>query len=696
MPVFNQSRSYIIRFIFIATFLVIIAQLFHLQVVSGKYKQLAMNNAVFAKRVYPPRGIIFDRKNKAILNNTLMYDLMVTPTEVKNIDTFYLCNLLQIDSAEFKKRIVDAIVKNGRYRPSIFEALLTPEKHARLEENMWRFNNGFYLQERPVRLYSFNAAAHILGDIGEVDSGIIARSDGFYIPGDYIGRSGLESYYEKVLMGTRGVQFLIKDNKNRLQGNYENGIFDTAAIAGRSIHTYIDIELQQLAEKLMTNKVGAIVAIEPKTGGILSMVSAPDFNPNSLTGSEKQKNYSKLVLDASRPLLNRAIKGQYPAGSTYKPLGALIGLDEGVITPASGIACTGAYYGCRRPVRCTEHWAGHAANLRLAIAHSCNSFFSNTFRLTVDNPQYNNPREGLTKWTQYMYAFGYGHKLGVDLPSEDGGNIPDTTQYDKEYNRSWNSCTMVTIGIGQDKLSVTPLQIANGISIVANKGYYYTPHFVKKIDDETEADTLLLNKFRKKHEVLTHIPDPAYEVVIDGMEDVTKVGTAAGIPKIPDVNVCAKTGTAENKQYLDGKVIQLKDHSLFVCFAPRENPRIVVAVIVENGGFGATWAGPMAYLMVEKYLKDTLRADRLKEVDRIAAANLMPSYLPRLQYKEDSVRAYYWFNLTKDSAYIKNYIPRNSVRPAKKDQPAPVKKQMQTEAMLNKKNNLYKAITLKR
>ena len=658
-----------------------------------------MNNAVFAKRVYPPRGIIFDRKNKPILNNTLMYDLMVTPTEVRNIDTFYLCNLLQIDTAEFKKRVIDAIVKNGRYRPSIFEALLSPEKHARLEENMWRFNNGFYLQERPVRLYSFNAAAHILGDVGEVDSAIIARSNGFYIPGDYVGRSGLESNYEKVLMGNRGVQFLIKDNKNRLQGSYENGIFDTAAVAGRSLRTYIDIELQQLAEKLMTNKVGAIVALEPKTGGILSMVSAPDYNPNSLTGSEKQKNYSKLVLDVSRPLLNRAIKGQYPAGSTYKPLGALIGLDEGVITPESGIACSGAYYGCRRPVRCTEHWPGHAANLRLAIAHSCNSFFSNTFRLTVDNPQYHNPRKGLTKWTEYMYAFGYGHKLGVDLPSEDGGNIPDTTQYDKEYRGSWNSCTMVTIGIGQDKLLVTPLQIANGISIVANKGYYYTPHFVKSIDDETEDDTLLVNKYRKKHEVLTHIPDDVYNIVIDGMEDVTEVGTAARIPKIPDVNVCAKTGTAENKKILDGKVLQLKDHSLFVCFAPREDPKIVVAVIVENGGFGATWAGPMAYLMIEKYLKDTLRADRLQEVDRIAAANLMPAYLPRLQYKEDSIRAFYWFNLTKDSVYIRNYLPGKGVpvfQPAKKDQPKPVKQQLQTVAVLNQKNNLNKKLISKR
>jgi penicillin-binding protein 2 len=362
-----------------------------------------------------------------------------------------------------------------------------------------------------------------------------------------------------------------------------------------------------------------------------------------------------MSLDVSKPLYNRAIKGQYPAGSTYKPLGALIGLDEGVITPQSGIACSGAYYGCSRPVRCTEKWAGHAANLRLAIAHSCNSFFSNTLRLTFDNPQIGSVRKGLTKWKEYCNAFGYGHKLGVDIPNENGGNIPDTTAYDKEYRGQWNSCTMVTLGIGQDKMLVTPLQIANAISIVANKGYYYLPHFVKKIDDETPEDTALVHKFRVKHEVLTHISDDDYETVINGMEGVTTEGTAAGIPKIPDINICAKTGTAENYQILDKKRVQLKDHSLFVCFAPRENPRIVVAVIIENGGFGSTWAGPIAYLMVEKYLTDSLRADRVKEVDRIAAANLMPSYLTREQFIADSTRAFEWFKITKDSSYIDKY-----------------------------------------
>ena len=613
-----------------------------------------MDNAVFPKIIYPERGIIYDRKGKAILNNTIIYDLMVTPAEVKSIDTLEFCRLMSIDTAEFRKRLLDARLKNTAVRPSVFEDLLTPQIQARFEENAWKFP-GFVLVQRPVRKYPFNAGAHIMGYISEVNPKQIEKSGNFYRMGDYIGQSGLESYYEDVLMGQRGVEHWVKDNKNRLVSRWENGAEDTAAVAGRGLRTYIDVELQQLAEKLLKNKIGAVVALEPKTGGILAMASGPGYDPNELTGSDKQKNYSRLVLDVSKPLFNRAIKGQYPAGSTYKPLAALIGLDEGVINPQSGIACSGGYSYCGRRYGCTESWGGHAANLRLAIAWSCNSFFYNTFRLTVDNKQYSGPREGLTAWKKYMTAFGYGHKLGVDIPSEDGGNIPDTTQYDKEYRGSWNSCTMVTIGIGQDKMLATPLQIANGISIVANKGYYYIPHFIKNIENETPADSSILNRYKVRHEVLTHIPDSSYETVISGMQDVTIAGTAWRIPKIPGINICAKTGTAENYGIINGKREKLKDHSLFVCFAPRENPKIAVAVIIENGGFGATWAGPIAFLMLEKYLNDTLRAERLKEVDRIAAANLLPPFLNDLQKKEDSIRAYKWFDLTEDSSYIRKY-----------------------------------------
>src|SRR6478736_5568181 len=616
MPVFNQSRSRIIRIIFLAAFIMLIAQLFHLQVVSREYKRQADINAIFAKRIYPSRGIIFDRKNKAILNNILMYDLMVTPSEVKAIDTNYFCQLMEIDTAEFRRRIKVATIKNKAFRPSVFEELLTPQKYARMEENMWRFNNGFFLQPRPVRLYPFNAAAHILGYINEVDTSIINRSSGFYESGDYAGRTGLEQYYERVLRGQKGTELWIKDNFNRLVGHYQNGVFDTAAVAGRNLRTYLDVELQQLAEKLLTNKVGAIVAIDPKTGGILAMASAPDYNPNNLTGSSKQKNYSKMLLDVSTPLYNRAIKGQYPAGSTYKPLGALIGLDEGVITPSSGYPCHGAYLECTRPVKCLENWAGHAANLRLAIAHSCNSFFSNTFRLTVDNRKMENIRVGLETWKNYMNKFGLGHRIGVDLPSEDGGNIPDTLAYDKEYHGSWNSCTMVTLGIGQDKMLVTPLQMANAMCIVANKGSFYIPHFVTKVEGNSPDDTVL-NKYFVKHEVLTHISDADYETVISGMQDVTVVGTAR-IARIDGINMCAKTGTAENYLSLEGKRTKLNNNSMFVCFAPRENPQIAIAVVIQNAGFGATWAGRIGSLLVEKYLRDTLTAARVKLATDIA------------------------------------------------------------------------------
>ena len=684
MSVFNQSRSNIIRLIFLGLFLIIIVQLFNLQVIQGKYKQLAMMNAVFAKVKYPDRGIIYDRKNRPILNNTIMYDLVVVPNEARKTDTLGLCEILSIDTAEYRKRIREAFSKNGPYRPSIFEDLLEPELQARLDENIWKFP-GFALVERPVRVYPFNGAAHIMGYIGEADSNIIRRSAGYYHMGDYVGRNGLEAYYEKVLMGQRGVEFLLKDNKNRLVGNYEKGKYDTPAVRGRNLHTYIDIELQQLAEKLMAGKLGAVVAIDPKTGGILAMASGPNYNPNDLTGPNKQKNYARMTLNVTAPLLNRAIKGMYPPGSTYKPLGALIGLDEGVINPESGIACKGVYYGCARPVKCTEHWAGHSANLRLSIAWSCNSFFSDVFRKTIDNPEYHSSRTGLVKWTEYMRAFGLGHRIGVDLPSEDGGNVPDTTQYDKEYRRSWNSCTMVTIGIGQDKLTVTPVQMANSMAIVANKGYYYIPHFVKNIENETAEDTVM-KKYRQKHEVLTHIPSEVYDIVQEGMQDVVEHGTAQ-VARIPGINICAKTGTAENKTVLDGKVIQLKDNSMFVCFAPREDPKICIAVVVQNGGYGATWAAPIGSLLVEKYLNDTIRAERKPEIDRIASANIMPDYFERLQFKTDSVRAYKWFDMTKDSNYIRKYLPRHSVKKQSQQPASPVAVRPVKDAMINK--NLY-------
>lgn len=654
MPVFNQSRSYIVRIIFLIVFVIIIAQLVNLQLFGRKYHQLAMDNAVFEKIVYPERGIIYDRNGKPVLNNTVMSDLMVTPVEVKNVDTAAFCRLMQIDTSEFRKRILDAVLKNTRVRPSVFMGLITPELQARFEENSWRFP-GFALVERPVRTYPYNVGAHFLGYINEVSSKDIEKSGGFYRMGDYIGKNGLEFTYEQVLMGQRGVQYMIKDNKNRIVGSYENGEFDTTARAGRGLKTHLDVKLQLLAEKLMANKVGAVVALDPKTGGILAMTSGPLFNPNDLTGTEKNTNYGKMALDVKAPLLNRAIKGQYPPGSTFKPLGALVALDEGMISPAFGIGCGGGYYQCGRRVGCTHSGGGHAANLRLAIANSCNSYFVHVYRMAVDNQRIGNMRKGYETWEEYMHKFGLGVRLGVDLPSEDKGNIPTLQDYDKEYNGSWTSCTNLTLGIGQDKMTATPLQLANAMCIIANKGYYYVPHFVDSIENETPADAPVLAAYRQKHEVLTHISDTAYNAVINGMQDVVTHGTAR-VAKIEGINVCAKTGTAENYTILDSRRIKLKDNSMFVCFAPKENPKIAIAVAVQNAGYGATWGGPIARILMEQYLLDTLTNKSKADLERISKTSLLPSYFNRLQYKTDSVRAEDWAKAYGDSTRLKKFL----------------------------------------
>ncbi len=343
MPVLNQARQRVIQTIFIVVFLVIIGQLFHLQILSSKYTKLAEDNAITKKIVYPSRGIIYDRNKKPILDNVARFDLVVTPFQIKGIDTTTLCRILNIDTAEFRKRMVTSIIKNGRYRPSVFEPLVSPQLQAQLDENLYKFP-GFDLNERPVRSYPFKCAAHILGYVAEVDTAIIRKSGYFYQMGDYVGRSGLEASYEKVLMGQRGIRFLIKDNKNRIQGSFDKGNYDTLPVAGRNLYSSVDVVLQQLAEKLMTNKIGGVVAINPKTGGILAMASGPGYDPNLLAGVQFRKNWGRMALDTARPLYNRAIKGQYPPGSTFKPLGALVALDEGLITPAYGYGCWGGYY----------------------------------------------------------------------------------------------------------------------------------------------------------------------------------------------------------------------------------------------------------------------------------------------------------------------------------------------------------------
>ncbi len=654
MPVINQLRQTVIRLIFMVAFVILAGRLFILQILSPQYTLQAMDNAVDRKVIYPDRGIIYDRNNKAVLQNTLTHDLMFFPSQLNGVDTFGLCHIMGIDTTEFRERIVAGIIKNGRYRPSIFESSLPVEKFVKLQENIYRFEPGFYLQDRPIRSYPYKVAAHLLGYIGEVDSTILKRTKYFYQMGDYMGLTGLERYYENILMGQRGVQYKIKDNKNRLVGSYENGSFDTAAIAGRSLRTYLDVEVQVLAEKLMSNKLGSVVAIEPQTGGIIAMASGPTFDPNLLSGSERRRNVSWLLSDTAKPLFNRAIKGQYPPGSTIKPMNALIALDEGVIGPDFGVSCAGAYYACRRPIKCTHAGGGHAASLRLALANSCNSYFSHIYRLAVDNPKYSNVKDGYARWKNYMNSFGLGIRLKADIPSEDDGSIKDTDFYNRLYNGSWNSCTNVFLGIGQGEMEATPLQMANLMCIIANKGYYFTPHFVKNIDGGKAVDSIL-NPFLVKHEV-TKIPGSIYDIVQLGMQDVVDRGTGHKA-RIDGIEICGKTGTAENYGIIDGKREKLDDHSWFVCFAPREDPKIAVAVIVENAGFGSTWAGPIASLLMEKYLNDTISTARLKEVERIAAKEIILPVVKQKRMQLDSIRRIRLALEAGDSSVLHNALP---------------------------------------
>jgi len=636
MPVFNQSRSRIIRLIFLLAFIIIIAQLFYLQVISGKFSQMADDNAILRKTIYPPRGLVLDRHRKGILNNTLTFDLMVTPSQARGIDTAFFCRLMEIDTAEFRKRIINAIIKNKSFRPSVFEPSLPPQKYARIQENIWRFQNGFYLQERPIRSYPFEAAANIVGYIGEVDSNYLKKhSEDGYQSGDYAGMTGLEASYEKVLMGERGMQVLIKDNFNRIQGPYEGGAMDVEAVAGNNLFTSLDIELQQFGEKLMTNKVGSIVAIDPKTGGIIAMVSSPTYNPGYLTGTERRQHFSELYTDPRLPLLNRAVNASYAPGSTFKTLQALVGLGEGVISTNTSFSCSGAFYGCgsSNPMGCLDPGT---YQLRSGITHSCNTYFANVMQRVINNPKFPTPDSSLRSWDNYMYAFGLGHRLGVDVPTEQKGNIPTPEYFNKVYGAGkWGFCNYRSVSIGQGEVTATPLQVANEMAYIANKGYYYIPHIVDSIDGGDRYG--LLDKF-KKPIVPINLSDSIFEAVHDGMQGVMETGTGRG-SKVPGITICGKTGTVENYAKIKGQLVKQPNHSFFCAFAPRENPKIAIMCVVENSGrFGGTYAAPITTLMIEKYLNDTIAASRMALVESKTKANLIPPLMLQKMRAKDSLQ----------------------------------------------------------
>ncbi len=633
--------------VFIGMFLVIIFQLAHLQLFSSEYKAQADMQGTFRKVIYPDRGIVYDRHHNAILQNSVIYDLMLTPNKLKGIDTIGLCNILGIDTATFRKKVIEVIIKNGRSRASIFEPLLTNDKMAKLNESLYRFAPAFYLQERSVRSYPYDAAANVLGYTAEVDTNFLKKhKDEGYVSGDYAGMTGLERTYEKVLMGERGIEHWKRDNKNRLTEKLENGRYDTSAVAGQNVYTSIDINLQELGEKLMQNKLGAIVAIDPKTGGVLCMVSAPTYQPKYLTGNERRKHFSELFLNPALPLLNRTVSATYSPGSTFKTLQALVGLHENVITPDFTVTCGGAFYGCGtgKPMRCLDYGT---FNLRNAITVSDNTYFATVMQRVINNPKYPTIDSSLTAWDNYMAAFGLGHKLGVDVPSEKRGNIPTPAYFNKSFGAGkWNYCSFRSVSIGQGEVDVTPIQVANEMAYIANKGWYITPHVVDSIEGGDKYQ--ILEQYRKRHNAID-IPDSIFEVVHDGMQGVLERGTG-GRAKVEGITICGKTGTVEN--YYRG--VKQENHSFFCAFAPRENPKIAIMCVVENSGrFGGTYAAPIVGLMIEKYLKDSIvDKRRLAQIEELSKLTLIPKKIYAEVRRQDSLRH------SKDSSYLisKGYI----------------------------------------
>lgn len=585
----SAIRRYILLGVIGITTILLICRSAWIQVVDDHFKLDAQNQAFLYATDYPPRGNIYDRNGKLLVYNQVAYDLMVVPRNMKGCDTTELCKILSIRRDELEKRLIrfcgsmeDAA---GDYRSYIFESQMSPELNARLQERMYRFK-GFYVQTRSVRNYSLPVAAHLLGYIGEVNEKTVAQ-DPYYRSGDYIGVSGIEKGYEKYLRGKKGVQIKMRDVHNNIRGSYMNGKYDTASVPGTNLTSTLDADLQLYGEQLMQNKIGGIAAIDPNTGEILTLVTSPTYDPNLLVGRDFSKNYIALSQDsAGKPLFNRALQAMYPPGSTFKLLNALIGQQEGVITSSTGYPCRNGYPPLGGKPGC--HHQG-TLDLTEAISHSCNSYFSYVFHDIVENKKYHGKTEdGFNAWRNYVMSFGVGTRIGTDLPYELQGNVPSVSYYDKYFGKNgWNASTVISLGIGQGELLITPLQMANIMCSIANRGFYYTPHIIRNIGND-----LPLKKWLEKHTTLV-TDRQYYENVINGMSDVMTEGTARS-SAIPGIEVCGKTGTAQNPHG--------ENHSVFVCFAPRENPKICVAVVVENAGQGAWWAAPIASLIVEKYL----------------------------------------------------------------------------------------------
>ena len=590
----NLSREQILKIFVFCVALILIGRLFQLQVLDRSYKVYADNNALRYVVQYPPRGEIYDRNGEFLAQSREAYDLMVIPRDVKPFDTLTFCRILGVERDELREGLRKARIYSTR-RPSILFKYLSKETKLQFEE--YNFP-GFYTQYRTVRSYPFNTAGNILGYVGEVNANII-KEDPYYKSGDYIGMSGIERAYEEVLRGTKGVKIELVDVHGMPKGEYMDGQFDTLATPVTSIVSSIDVKLQLLGEKLMKGKIGSILAIEPSTGEILVMVSSPTYNPDALIGNERSKNYGALLRDPRKPLYNRAVMSSYPPGSTFKLVNGLIGLQEGVLVPSQKYSCSMGYH-VGRGMKCHDHKS--PLDMIYSIQTSCNAYYCYVFRDILDNPKYGNVKKGFQAWRDHVINMGFGRQLDSDFRGELKGNIPTVEYYDRVYNGYWNSLTTLSLAIGQGEIGVTPLQLANFIASIANRGYYYIPHIIKRIEGRDSIDA----RFYEKR--YTGIDAEYYEPVVEGMYKAVNVEGTGLSAMVPGLDICGKTGTAENGQG--------RDHSTFAAFAPRNNPKIAISVYVEHGGFGASAALPIASLMIEQYLTDTISRPAL--LDRIA------------------------------------------------------------------------------
>jgi penicillin-binding protein 2 len=601
------NRKYIVQGLFIVVCLILLGTLFYIQVGSDKYFLSAENNVLRRIYTFAARGVILDRNEKVLVRNDLVYDLMAIPNDVKPFDTVALCRIIDVDTARFIKNFKKAR-RLLRFQPAIIEKQLPVEIYQSLSEQLARFP-GFFVQSRTIRQYPDSIAAHFLGYTREVTEKDIENSGGYYRSGDYSGKNGVERYYEKPLRGVKGIAKLLYDVHNVPKGRYAEGRYDTSAVSGEPLISSLDVRLQKMGEELMQNKVGSIVAIEPSTGEILAFVSSPGYDPNLLVGRKFGNNYMKLVGQPNRVLNVRPIMGYYSPGSAFKPLDALIGLQEGVIDPNTTFNCPGYFKAGNHRVKC-EHVDGNIA-LRRGLARSCNTYACYVFQKLITQKKYKNQKVAYDAWHRMVSKWGLGDTLGVDLPGERKGRFYDAAYYSGKYSKYWGYSTVISLAIGQGEMDATPLQMANIMATIANRGYYIKPHLIKGIGKDRKIPA----QYLEKHSV--DIDAQHFEPVIDGMQEAVNSpwGTAIA-SRIDDIIMCGKTGTVQNPRG--------KNHSVFIGFAPRDNPKIAIAVIVENAGFGSTYAAPIASYITEKYLKGNVANNKLAQVEWMKRQVVLP------------------------------------------------------------------------